>query len=157
MVQHQPEVEVRTNILDERLCRLCRVAWILPSRGCVNEAEAANDREVKASLSPRLYRSGNRSPHCEASGNFVVTERLLADNKTNAAIIPQRITSLHKMKWSYILSTRGSTWHELCLKERCLRFMAKERRLLAGMSNKRREENKTRCLKRTQQKDYWSC
>ena len=64
----------------------------------MNEAEAANDREVKASLSPRLYQLGNRSPHCDASGNFVVTERLLADNKTNAAIIPQRITSLHKMK-----------------------------------------------------------
>ena len=57
-------------------------------RLCVNEAEAANDREVKASLSPRLYQLGNRSPHCEASGNFVVTERLLADNKTNAAKNP---------------------------------------------------------------------
>ena len=103
---------------------------------CVNEVEAANDREVKGSLSPRLCRLGNRSPHCEASGNFVVTERRLADNKTNAAIIPQRITSVLKIKTSYIPFTRGSTCPELCLKDRRLRFMAEERRLLAGMSNK---------------------
>jgi len=70
-------------------------------RLCVNEAEAGNDREVKASLFQRFYQLGNRSPHCDASGNFVMTERLLADNKTNAAIIPQRIAGRFKVSLVY--------------------------------------------------------
>jgi len=78
-------------------------------RLCVNEAEAGNDREVKASLFQRFYQLGNRSPHCDASGNFVMTERLLVDNKTNAAIIPQRIVSLLKMETSYTPTKRVST------------------------------------------------